>query len=202
LAQNHLQPDPHNANKGTPRGRGLLEQSLRQYGAGRSILADRNGVVIAGNKTLETASEIGLPLRVVETDGSELVVVQRTDLDLERDPDARAMAYADNRVAEVDLEWDVEQLEADRAAGVNLEAFFLPEELDALLEGLPTVDTEGLDRVSPDTETARAGLYLHCGGYKVPVSQEEYDRLVIRLEAYREENGTYYGFVGRLVPHV
>lgn len=44
----YLQPDPHNANKGTRRSRGLLEHSLRQYGASRSILADRNCVVTAG----------------------------------------------------------------------------------------------------------------------------------------------------------
>ena len=197
-----LQPDAHNANKGTPRGRALLTQSLRQYGTGRSILADRNGVVIAGNKTLETANGLGLPVRIVESDGTELVVVKRTDLDLERDPAARELAYADNRVAEVDLAWDVEQLEEDRAAGVNMEPFFSPDELDALLDGLPAVDTEDLDRVAPDAETARAGLYLHCGEYKVPVSQEEYDRLSARLEVYREEAGTYYGFAGRMVQHV
>lgn len=44
-----LTTDPHNANKGTARGRGLLEQSLRSYGAGRSALADKHGVLIAGN---------------------------------------------------------------------------------------------------------------------------------------------------------
>src|SRR5579859_6091797 len=124
----YLQPDPNNANKGTPRGRGLLEHSLRQYGAGRSILTDKNGVVIAGNKTLETAADIGLPVKVVETDGTELVVVQRTDLDLTRDKAARELAYADNRVAEVDLDWDAEQLAEDRAAGVDLDSFFFPAE--------------------------------------------------------------------------
>src|ERR1041384_588040 len=92
-----LTPDTHNANQGTQRGRGLLEKSLRQYGAGRSILADKNGVIIAGNKTLETAADLGLPVKVVETDGTELVVVQRTDLDLTRDKAARELAYADNR---------------------------------------------------------------------------------------------------------
>ena len=197
-----LQPDPHNANNGTQRGRGMLERSLRQYGAGRSILADRNGVVIAGNKTLECAVDIGLPVRIVQSDGTELVVVQRTDLDLNTDASARELAYADNRIAEVDLAWDAEQITEDREAGVNLDALFLPGELDAMLEGLPEVDTEGLDRVAPDDETARPGMFLHCGEYKVPVSQEEFDRLAAVLEAYREENGTYYGFVGRLVAHV
>ena len=33
------------------------------------------------NKTHEVATGIGLPVRIIETDGNELVVVQRTDLD-------------------------------------------------------------------------------------------------------------------------
>lgn len=108
-----LKPDRQNANKGTQHGRGLLEKSLRKFGAGRSILADKDGNIIAGNKTLDAAAEIGLPVRVVETDGHELVVVKRTDLDLYSDKAARQLAYADNKVAELDLEWDEEQIAAD-----------------------------------------------------------------------------------------
>lgn len=48
-----LIPDDRNANKGTERGNGLLERSLQQYGAGRSILIDKNNRIIAGNKTVE-----------------------------------------------------------------------------------------------------------------------------------------------------
>ena len=63
-----LHIDPRNANLGTERGRALLETSLRQYGAGRAVLADRDGVLIAGNKTFEVAQRLGIPTRVVETD--------------------------------------------------------------------------------------------------------------------------------------
>jgi hypothetical protein len=55
-----LTPDKANANKGTQRGLKALDKSLRQYGAGRSILIDRKGRVIAGNKTLERSVDIGL----------------------------------------------------------------------------------------------------------------------------------------------
>ncbi len=132
-ALNTLKPDPHNANKGTLRGRALLEKSLREHGAGRSILADKNGVIIAGNKTLAGAVEIGLPVRIVETDGTELVVVQRTDLDLEHDSSARKLAYADNRIAQLDLHWDAEQMQADLSAGIDLQAFWQEAELNVLL---------------------------------------------------------------------
>ena len=149
-----LHPDPHNANKGTKRGRALLEQSIKQHGAGRSILADKHGVIIAGNKTLETAEGLGLPVRIIESDGTELVVVQRTDLDLEHDPAARALAYADNRVGQVDLEWDAEQMKADLAKGIDLTAFWQTPELDSLLTALPPSASVFAPTLTPQTSTA------------------------------------------------
>lgn len=98
--------DPRNANKGTERGKKMLDKSLAQLGAGRSILVDKNGVIIAGNKTRQAMVEAGmLNARVIETDGNELVVVKRTDLDLmERGGKARQLAYADNVVGQVDFD--------------------------------------------------------------------------------------------------
>jgi len=128
-----LKPDSKNANLGTQRGRGLLEKSLRQYGAGRSVLADREGNLIAGNKTVDVAAEIDLPVRVVQTDGNELVVVQRTDLDLDSS-EGRGLAIADNRTGETGLEWNTEALLDLSASGiVDLEEFWKPGELEELL---------------------------------------------------------------------
>ena len=112
-----LTPDPRNANRGTEPGREALARSLRDYGPGRAVLIDRHGRVIAGNKTVEQAKALGVPLRVVKTDGTHLIAVQRDDLDLQTDPRAQALAIADNRVGELDLEWDVEMLK--RVAAVT-----------------------------------------------------------------------------------
>ena len=69
--------DEKNANKGTKRGRELLEESLEKYGAGRSVLVDRLNRVIAGNKTVEAARAPGMKsVFVIETDGSSLVAVR------------------------------------------------------------------------------------------------------------------------------
>src|SRR5215467_3441443 len=95
-----LIPDPQNANRGTDRGRAALAQSLREYGVGRAVLIDRHGRIVAGNKTVEQAKRLGLPLRVIKTDGQHLIAVQRNDLDLATDPRAQALAIADNRVGE------------------------------------------------------------------------------------------------------
>ena len=43
--------DDNNANKGTARDHEVVQESLKQFGAGRSILVDKVGRVIAGNKT-------------------------------------------------------------------------------------------------------------------------------------------------------
>jgi len=55
-----LTPDTRNANKGTARGRKLVRESLKRYGAGRSILLDKSGNIIAGNKTAEAAGAVGM----------------------------------------------------------------------------------------------------------------------------------------------
>jgi hypothetical protein len=49
-----LVPDDSNANRGSKRGAALIKKSLKDYGAGRSILLDKNNRVIAGNKTRES----------------------------------------------------------------------------------------------------------------------------------------------------
>jgi len=132
LGLSDLVPDPHNANKGTDRGRDALAQSLGAYGAGRAVLIDRKGRIIAGNKTVEQARRLNLPLRVIKTDGQHLVAVQRDDLDLATDPRARALAIADNRVGELDLEWDVDMLRQLREEGLDLSAFWTEDEFATL----------------------------------------------------------------------
>lgn len=131
--------DEKNANKGTKRGRELLEKSLEKYGAGRSVVVDRHNRVIAGNKTLEAAVASGMKsISVVETDGSSLVAVQRGDLDLKRDKKARELAIADNRVGELDLEWNLEVL---ASLDADLQPFWSENELKALLKDFRTTET-------------------------------------------------------------
>jgi len=57
--------DEKNANKGTKRGRELLEESLGKDGAGRSVVVDRHDRVIAGNKTVEATAR-SLPQAHIE----------------------------------------------------------------------------------------------------------------------------------------
>lgn len=105
-----LTPDGDNFNKHTEFGQKLLEDSLRKFGAGRSVLVDRNGNIIAGNSTTETAAAIGMEdAEVVKTDGKKLVVVQRTDLDLDS-PEGRELALADNMTAIKGIDMDLDKV--------------------------------------------------------------------------------------------
>jgi DNA modification methylase len=102
--------DKKNANRGTKRGAKMLDRSLGEYGAGRSVLLDRAGNIIAGNQTIAAAKRAGRKeVVVVESDGSAIIAVKRTDLDINSSK-ARALAIADNRTSEVGLEWDPEIL--------------------------------------------------------------------------------------------
>ena len=105
-----LIPDDKNLNKHTQYGMSLLEKSVRGHKFGRSILVDKNNRIIAGNGIVETAANIGAEdIRIIETTGDELVVVKRTDVDLDT-KEGREMALADNATSAADLEWDEEKL--------------------------------------------------------------------------------------------
>ena len=108
--------DDKNFNKHTEYGMSLIEKSIRNNGAGRSILIDKNNRIIAGNGVTEIAGQIGLDdVQIVESDGSKIIAVKRTDIDLDS-KQGREMALADNATAAVDLEWD-----ADAIADVSAE---------------------------------------------------------------------------------
>lgn len=101
-----LKFDDKNFNKHTEYGMGLLEKSLRENGAGRSILIDKDNNIIAGNGIIEAAGQAGFEkVKIVETTGDEIIAVKRMDIALDSQ-EGRRMALADNATASADLEWD------------------------------------------------------------------------------------------------
>ena len=103
-----LIPDDKNFNKGTEFGDHLMDDSLRKFGLGRSILLDKNDRIIAGNKTTEKAAELGFEnVLIVETDGNTLVAVKRKDIDLDS-AKGREFALADNATSKANLCFDTD----------------------------------------------------------------------------------------------
>ena len=168
IALEDLHPDPRPANRGTARGQEALAHSLGAYGAGRSIVVDRHGHVIAGNKTLAEAQALGLPLTVVRTDGRAIVAVQRVDLDLTHDARARELALADNRVGELNLAWDETLLGELVQEGLRLEPFWTPEELRALRDDADADDRrEDAVVVAPPDTTIQPGALFALGTHRL-----------------------------------
>lgn len=162
-----ITPDENNANRGTTRGRELLEESLRLHGAGRSILVDRRGCMIAGHKTFEQAKRLGLPIQVVTTDGKTLVVVRRRDLDLKKDPAARALAIRDNRVAELDLAWDPRVLEELRTQGIDFTTLWSDHEWHELLGRGPEQDPAEDKVFEPGPTKIQRGDLFALGSHRL-----------------------------------
>lgn len=105
-----LKFDDKNFNKHTEFGMSLLEKSLRENGAGRSILLDKDNNIIAGNGIVEAAGQIGLDkVKIVEATGDEIIAVKRTDVSLNSEQ-GRQMALADNATSAADLNWDNDML--------------------------------------------------------------------------------------------
>lgn len=186
------QPDPANPNAHSERGTQLLGDSLSTVGLGRSIVVDKNGVVLAGNSTQERAVDQGFEDAIeIESDGTRLIVVKRTDLDLSNDPEqkARKLTYYDNRGAEVGIRWDVEQLQAHVNEGLDLSRMFTEGEMEHLLSlQKAAAYSDELVGVRPDE---KLDIFLNATIKQVVLmfTSEDFDSVVPRLAAARQQAG-------------
>lgn len=125
--------DRNNYRKHSDKNKSLIRKSLKECGAGRSIITDKNGEIIAGNGVYEQAKALNIPVKIVETDGSELVVVKRTDLATE-DEKRKKLALMDNSTSD-QVEWDLNNISSDFA-----------------LEQLPEFGIDTLPQAAPEGE--------------------------------------------------
>lgn len=102
-----LKSDHKNARRRTDRSSALIAESLKRYGAARSIVIDEENRILAGNGTIEGAKAAGIKnIRVIETDGTEIIAVKRTGL---TEDEKVGLAIADNRTSDLS-EWDNDML--------------------------------------------------------------------------------------------
>ncbi len=154
-----------NPNKGTQRGTGILEQSVRELGAGRSILVDKNGIILAGNHAQEAFVNAGMDDVIeVQTDGKQIVVVKRTDLDAESSA-GKKMAIMDNRTSEQGLAWDAVVVE-DLLNEIKQDEGELDEALEKLAGEILEVNNLDLDilpKIGSDEEIKQMTVCPRCG---------------------------------------
>ncbi|MBO4633539.1 MAG: hypothetical protein J5858_16610 [Lentisphaeria bacterium] len=131
-AKHKIKVDPENVRIHDERNQEAIGQSLRDLGTGRSILIDSDNVVIGGNGVYAQAQELGLPVRVIESDGTELIAVKRTDLK-SSDAKRKALAIADNRTSDLSFFDDAKLSRMlDQCGELNAAVGFTPEEIAEL----------------------------------------------------------------------
>jgi len=153
-----LRPDPQNARQHNPRNLAMIEDSLRRVGAARSVVIDDDNIILAGNGVVAAAEAAGIErIRVIETDGDEIIAVRRSGL---TDEQKRLLAYYDNRTAEL-ATWSAEQVVADLDAGLSLEGMFYEDELATIL-GNAADDLASVEFREYDESVADEVEYLTC----------------------------------------
>jgi DNA modification methylase len=129
-----LKSDHKNARRRTDRSASLIAESLKRFGAARSIVIDEDGRILAGNGTVEGAKKAGIDkLRIIEAEGDELIAVRRAGL---TEDQKVGLALADNRSSDLS-EWDNEMLR-QLSEEHDLTPWFEDDEL--LAEVLDTVE--------------------------------------------------------------
>jgi len=109
-----IKTDQHNYRKHSDKNKRIINKSLKKLGAGRSILIDSEDEIIAGNGVFEQAGKLGIPVKVIETDGKELIAVKRTDLKT-GDKQRKELALIDNHASDTS-EFDMEAIEENFTA--------------------------------------------------------------------------------------
>lgn len=70
--------DSRNYRKHSTENQEMINKSLRELGAGRSVLMDNEDELIAGNETYTQAQKLGLPIKIVESDGKSIITMLET----------------------------------------------------------------------------------------------------------------------------
>ena len=148
-----LKSDPKNARKRTSQSKYLIEESLRRYGAARSIVIDEENRVLAGNGTIDGAKAAGISnVRVIETDGDEIIAVKRTGLS---EDEKVGLALADNRTADLS-EWDANMLH-QLSQETDIGPWFSEDDVDELLGKAELEDID--EDLSDDQSGKLTGTY-------------------------------------------
>jgi len=178
-----LLQDPKNARRRTQRSTEMIERSLREFGAARSLVVDENGVILAGNGTAEAAAAIGIErVVVVPADGRTLIAVQRTDLS----PVQKAeYGIADNRSSDTSaFSGEALNLLLEEHADLDLSPWFTDDEFKALVDDIDEREEE------PPAPPEEKGLSVQLT-FPDQQALAEFQQLMGRLaEALPEEEST------------
>lgn len=159
--------DKRNYRKHNEKNKKLIKKSLEECGTGRSIIVDSNEEIIAGNGVYEQAKAMNIPVKVIETDGTELIAVKRTDLNT-ADEKRIKLAILDNSTADssemdyalLQKDFDLVDLMDMGIDAVNLNIEETAEGADGIFDNLPdeiageNLNPDELEEIKGDDSTA------------------------------------------------
>jgi DNA modification methylase len=163
-----LRSDHKNARKRTDRSATLIEESLKRYGAARSVVIDEDNRILAGNGTVDAAKRTGISkVRVIETDGDEIIAVKRTGL---TEDQKIGLALADNRTSDLS-EWDKEMLH-QLSEEHDITPWFEAEDLTEIMGEVEVIPPEGLTDADdvpevPEEPTTKPGDLWILGNHRL-----------------------------------
>lgn len=132
-----FRPQKDNANRHTERGLRMLSDAYNKVGYVAPMTAAADGEIIDGSARLETAfDQFGDEAIVIHHDGRRPVIMVHDDIPNADTPEAKAISYAANRIAQVDLDFDPAVILADINAGVDLGQWWNEDELAAIIGDL------------------------------------------------------------------
>lgn len=167
-----FRPQTENANKHTPKGLGALRKAMQSSGYVSPVTAVADGEVIDGSARIETAYD-AFPdeALIIEHDGTRPIVAVRTDIKSAKSAKAKRIAIEANRIAQIDLDWDIDVL-ADMPADV-LEGLFDADDLASM--GLDAGADVG--NADEDSIPSQFAIMVECA------SEQEQSELLDRLTA-------------------
>lgn len=156
-----LKQDHRNYRKHNKRNLDLIKKSINEVGLGRSIVIDSENEIVCGNGLVSQLDK-NTPVKVIETDGSELVVVKRTDLNTD-DEKRKKLAVMDNSTSD-SSEFDLELLSVD---------FEMPELKDMGID-IPEIKEKELKDISDELKEEYE-VVVECS------DEEEQERIFTQL---------------------
>ena len=171
----------------------MLSKSMEDHGFFGAITSSADGEIFDGSARLETAYErFGEDVEpiIVDADGTRPIIVRRIDIPNADDPKAKKMAIAANRIASVDLNWDLEVL-TETAQIIDISDMFFDDELAKLAEQKQEI----IDHQEPDflkfSDNNDLPAYAsdRSGGNKQPIPIVVGSRTMQRWNEYKESVG-------------
>jgi high-affinity K+ transport system ATPase subunit B len=167
-----------NLNKGTDKGREMVQKSVDKFGMRDAIIVDKFGEIISGNHRKKAADQKGISKeRIIKANSDEVIAIQYDDIDLST-KEGKELALALNQSAKFNI--SIDEVEAYEEIG------------DEVNEWGIEIEENGEDL---NFSSAGSSLkYLSWGSKKVLVTDQEIDGLNQILEEYSQKFSISAGF--------